>query len=111
MPERDRVLRLRKREHRPRRARAAIFEIECGERVHERLGCVLDIGNPRADRWPDLHHGAKRRARSALPRLEFHVTAGDVQQAVAQRIRLERVRAPQIDRRSSRGWGCRSPRK
>src|SRR5216683_289465 len=59
MPERDRVLRSCEREHGARGASSAVLEIECGERVHKLLGRVLDIGNARTDRRPDLHHGAE----------------------------------------------------
>src|SRR6266566_4058526 len=48
MPERDSVLRLCEREHSARGASFAVLEIECRERVHERLRRVLDIGNA----WP-----------------------------------------------------------
>src|SRR3989454_3837737 len=70
VPERDRVLRLREREHGARGASFAVLEIESGERVHERLRRVLDVGNARPPpappappgRRPDLHFGAERHA-------------------------------------------------
>src|SRR6266511_156014 len=103
MPQGDRILRARQREHVARRARSRppLLEIERDYRAHERRRRVIDVRRPRTGRT-DLHQGAQRHAGGARSGLELHFPARDVQQSLAEGIGLERVCAAEVDRGARR---------
>ena len=99
MPQRERILRAGEREHRAHRPRIprAVLEIERIERAHERRWRVVHVRRPGARAGASLHQRAERHARRSRSRLEFHFSAGDMQQPLAEGVGLERVRAAEVD--------------
>src|SRR5438132_14179456 len=83
MPERQRILRAREREHGANRARsrATLLEVERDQRAHERRWRVVDVRNARAGAGANLDERAERDARRAQPGLKLHLASGDVQHA------------------------------
>src|SRR5438445_957155 len=101
MPERERILRAREREHGANRARsrATLLEVERDQRAHERRRRVLHVRNPRAGGGANLDERAEGDARRAQPGLKLHLAGGDVQHALPDGIGGQRVGAAEIDRR------------